>query len=209
MSTPQDPTSPFNYPPSQTALLLLDFQTFTINLCASAGEAALAKAATLRQWALSQKILIIHSIIDIDGTVPPQTKGVSRVQNMLAGIKSDPESGREPPSIAAGTDQSKEVVSLKQPGIVSGIKSEECQGLLKDRGIKNLIICGLSTSGAVLRTTVPATDDGYVVSVISDACADRTVELHETLMASVLGSRAHVATLEEFLGEWKKGESGR
>lgn len=128
---------------------------------------------------------------------------------MLAGIQEDPESANEPSTIAAGIDKSQEVVVHKTPGVVSGLKSEDCRAILSERGIKSLIICGLSTSGAVLRTTVPATDDGFVVSVIRDACADRTVELHETLMGSVLPSRAHVFAAEELMDSWKKarGES--
>ncbi|KAK4496138.1 hypothetical protein PRZ48_012117 [Zasmidium cellare] len=204
MATTQDPSSPFSYPASQTALLCLDFQNFTINICAEAGNAALANAAKLRQWALSKNILVIHSIIDVNGTVPPTTKGRARVEGMIAGIRADAESGKVPSSIAAGDDKSKEVVTFKRPGIVSGIKSDECQAILKDRGIKNLIISGLSTSGAVLRTAIPASDDGYVVSVISDACGDRTTELHETLMVNVLGSRGHVFTTQEFVKGWEK-----
>lgn len=207
MANDQDPSSPFYSPSSQTALLLLDFQNFTIKLCGTAGDAALAKAASLRQWALSQDILVIHSIVDVNGKVPPQTKGNTRIQNMLAGIKDDPDSAKEPPSIAAGNHNSPEVVVLKQPGVVSGLKSQDCEVVLKEHGIKNVIICGLSTSGAVLRTAVPATDDGFVVSVMKDACADRTLELHETLMGSVLPSRAHVLTVEDFVDGWGKAKS--
>lgn len=203
MAAAQDLSSPFHYSASQTALLLLDFQSFTIKLCGTAGEDALANAVRLRQWALSKGILVVHSIVDVNDAVPAQTKGSSRIQNMLAGIKDDQEAAKEPASIAAGSG---EVVVLKQPGVVSGLKSDGCKEMLEERGIKNLIICGLSTSGAVLRTAVPATDDGFVVSVVRDACADRTVELHDTLMDSVLPSRAYVSMAKDVVDGWEKGK---
>ena len=54
------------------------------------------------------------------------------------------------------------------------------------------------TSGAELRTAIPATDEGTVITVIKDACAGSVEDLHETLKTA-LPSRAHVATAEEFL----------
>ena len=51
---------------------------------------------------------------------------------------------------------------------------------------------------------MPATDEGFVVSVIQDGAADPVEGLHDTLMRTVLPSRANVATAEQFIEQWAK-----
>jgi nicotinamidase-related amidase len=135
-------------------------------------------------------------------------KGAERITKLLERIVSDPtgKAASEPPEIAFNSEASNgEYKVLKHPGTVSGLKSTEAADILTKHEIKSIIICGLSTSGAVLRTAVPTSDDGFIVSVIEDACADQEA-LHETLMKSVLPSRAHVAKADEFMKEWSKAK---
>lgn len=195
-----DPASPLHYPAAHTALLLLDFQNFIISMCGSSGEAAAAKATLLRQWALETGVMILHSIVDVNGQPAPACKGRERLTTMVSTLKqSDTEATKEPSSLAFGQEPNEYTV-LKTPGIVSGIHSREAMELLAEHNIKSLLICGLSTSGCVLRTAVPATDDGFVVTIISDACADPKTELHEMLLEQVLPSRGYVASAEELMG---------
>ncbi|KAK0868515.1 hypothetical protein LTS02_003590 [Friedmanniomyces endolithicus] len=202
-----DPSSPLYYPPNQTALLLLDYHGFIISQLAEAGTAALATAARMRTWALENGITVVHCLVDVHATPSVICKGGPRVTAMLEGLKDDREAVDEPAS-AAFSGQRGEFVVRKQPGIISGLRSPGAMELLSERGIKSLIICGLSTSGAVLRTAIPATDDGFVVSVISDACADRKEGVHEMVLETLLPNRAHVTNADEFIGEWEKA-SGR
>lgn len=200
----QSPISPISYTASQSALVLLDFQKFIVGLCEDKGKVATENAAKLREWALSRNILVIHSIVDINGKPTPVTKGLERLQGMLQGIRQDqPQAAEEDPTLAPKNKDLEHVV-LKSPGIVSGLKSSDAVDLLAKKGIKHLIICGLSTSGAVLRTTVPATDDGFVVSVVSDACADPKEDIHKMLIETVLPSRAHVMDVATLISEWEK-----
>ena len=198
-----NPASPLAYGASQTALLLLDFQGFTIERCGPKGPAILAKAKRMRDWALSRKIMVLHSVVDVHGKPPETCKGAERIMGMLEGIANDPGSAKEPTEIAF-SQMNGEYIALKHPGFISGLRSKGAMDLLKEHDIRSLIICGLSTSGAVLRTAMPATDEGFVVSVIEDACADRVEGLHDMLMKTVLPSRAHVATAGQFLEEWDK-----
>jgi hypothetical protein len=57
-----NPASPLAYSAAQTALLLLDFQGVVIEMCGEAGQAALAKAVLMREWARSNGIIVIHSV---------------------------------------------------------------------------------------------------------------------------------------------------
>ncbi|KAK5113584.1 hypothetical protein LTR85_010813 [Meristemomyces frigidus] len=201
-----NPAFPLHYPAARTALLLLDFQSFIISMCGSAGEDATANAALVRKWALEQGIMVLHSIVDINGEPAPNVKRRLRLTTMLATIKqSSPEAAEEAIQLAFA-EQPNEHLVLKAPGVVSGLKSRGARELLAEHDIKSLIICGLSTSGAVLRTAVPATDDNFVVTVVSDACADPKAELHEILLEQVLSTRAHVVVAEEVV-QWQMGSA--
>lgn len=203
----ENPASPLAYTSKHTALLLLDFQGLTIDRCGDVGQAALKKATIMRDWALKHQIMVVHSVVNVDGIPPPTIKGAERIANMLAEVAHDKSAAEEPTEIAFSQGDGEYIV-LKPPGFVSGLKSTGAMELLREHGIRSLILCGLSTSGAVLRTAVPATDDGFVVAVIEDGCADPKEGLHGVLMSSVLPSRAHVATADEFVNAWEtKGKA--
>lgn len=55
--------------------------------------------------------------------------------------------------------------------------------LLIERGIRGVLVAGLVTSTCVLFTAATATQLGYLVSVVSDCCADRDGAHHATLAA--------------------------
>lgn len=196
-----DVSSPLAYDASQTALVLMDFQNFIVGMCGDIGKEALAKAKIMRDWALERKIMVLHSVVDAQARPPEIVKGRERLNKMLDSLSNDPNAVEEAEEVAF-SQRDREYVSLKWPGHVSGLKAKGAQDILKEHGIKSLILCGLSTSGCVLRTAIPSTDDGFVVSIIEDACADPTPGLHDTLMKNVLHSRAHVATAEEFISQW-------
>ena len=133
---------------------------------------------------------------------PSNCKGAERISKMLASIENDRTAAEEPTDIAFSKAEGEYIV-LKHPGFISALKSNGIMELLREHRIRSLVLCGLSTSGAVLRTAMPATDEGFVVSVVRDACTDPVEGLHDTVMGSVLPSRAHVATAEEFRREWR------
>ncbi|KAM3420804.1 hypothetical protein BST61_g4049 [Cercospora zeina] len=197
-----DLSSPSAYNASQTALLLLDFQPFIIAQVEDRGTRALNMSVRLRDWALQHKMLVIHSIVDVNGQVPKTAKGASRLQQYVASLSHDQASCKEHSSIAPISNELEHTIP-KRPGIVSNIASQQMQSLLAKNNIKSLVVCGLSTSGAVLRTCVQATDQEFVCTVVEDACADKTEELHDILVKDVLSSRAHVTTAANLMKEWK------
>lgn len=200
-----DPSSPLAYKPSETAILLLDFQNLTVNMLADDGKAALTKAKTMRDWALSKNMLVMHSIVDLDATPRQNAKGRERYPIYMEMAKKNPDAAKEPADIAANPDNENEVVVYKQLGFVSGLKSKGAMETLSQHGIKSLVICGLSTSGAALRTSLAAADEGFVVTVIEDACADRVDGLHEMLVKHAMPMTAHVAGAEEFVRAYDEG----
>jgi len=109
----------------------------------------------------------------------------------------------EPAELVERYDE-QDVTFTRAPGIVSAMESPGLMDRLESRGIKSLVLCGLSTSGAVLRTAMPATDAGFVVTIIEDGCADPDVDVHEMVMGKLLPSRAWVVTHDQ----WRKGYEG-
>lgn len=198
-----DPSSPSFYKPSETALLLLDFQNLTVQLCGDDGKAGLANAKTLRNWALAKGILVLHSIIDAKTAPRSTAKNPKTMDTILSMAKDDLDAANEPQETAADpANGDREVVVFKQLGFVSGLKSKGAMDVLKGRGIKSVVVCGLATSGAVLGTALAAADEEFVVTVVEDACADRVEGLHDVLLRDVLGKHAHVCSVGELVGRY-------
>ncbi|KAI5458820.1 Isochorismatase-like protein [Mariannaea sp. PMI_226] len=202
MSNPApDLSSPFSYNGSTTALLLLDFHSLLVDVVGGAkAAAAVSVAANMRTWAKSQGITVIHALIDIDDTPFPTCKDAKRILEFAAAMKKS--GAEESPQLGQSLDDN-EVMFKRKPGYVSALKSPGIEEFLAKKGIKSLIMTGLSTSGCVLRTAYPAADAEFVVSVISDACADRDEEVHELVLKKLLPSRAHVGSASQFQQEYE------
>ncbi|CAD0083527.1 unnamed protein product [Aureobasidium vineae] len=199
MQTPPDVADPSTlgcYQSSQTALLLLDFHSLFVEKAGGPGApTALATAVKLRIWAKSQGIMVIHALLNIDKSPYPTCKGADRLSAVLNAMKSS--GGEEPEELLHNYDDG-DITFTRSPGHVSALKSPGLQDYLKEKGIKSLILTKVSTSGCGMRTAVPATDDEYVVTIISDGYADADKNLHDVLLQRVLASRAYVTTAAEF-----------
>jgi len=198
-----EPSTPAAYGPSETALLLLDFHVGIIKRFP--GDTALSAVhitAQLRHWARAYGIIVIHASVDAAQSPAPTTKGAERLSSVVADMVA---SGgvAEPAELVERYDE-QDLTFTRAPGVVSALKSPGLMDCLESRGIKSLVLCGLSTSGAVLRTAMPATDAGFVVTVVRDGCADPDREVHEMVMGKLLPARAWVVTHDQ----WRKGYEG-
>ncbi|KAL6400004.1 hypothetical protein AUP68_17417 [Ilyonectria robusta] len=200
-----DPTTPSYYGPAKTALLLLDFHSMFVNMAGGPkAPAALEIAAQMRAWAKSQGIVVIHALINVDAATFPTCKGAERLSSIMGSMKSG--GVEEPPRLLQDFSQD-EPTFTRTPGHVSALKSPGLQEFLQEKGIKSLILTGLSTSGCVLRTAVTATDAEFVVSVISDACADRDQDVHDMVVEKLIPSRGYVRTASVFQEEYAKART--
>jgi nicotinamidase-related amidase len=82
-------------------------------------------------------------------------------------------------------------------GRISALKSEGLLAFLQEKGIKSLVLCGVVSSGCVLSTARGGTDEGFVVTVASDACWDRTETKHKVVMEDIIPMVAYTAGLDE------------
>lgn len=173
--------------------MLLDWYSLFVEKLAgeSAGE-ALKVAVELRKWAKSTGITVIHGLIDANMDMTTTAKNQSRLKGILEAMRS----AQEPAELLDGLDEEEKTFTRK-PGHISALKSPGFLEYLQEKNIQSLIITGLSTSGCVTRTALAATDAEFVVTVISDACADSDQEVHDVLVKKILSSRGFVATAQQ------------
>ena len=188
--------TPGHYRPQQTALLLLDYSHFIINNTGAKAHSAVKVATSMRAWARSHGIEVIHCLIDFSGDTDPlhTYKDLSRLQGLIARVQTS-ESGSEPAELLEGAADK---TFYRRLGNISAIHPADVKQYLRGKGIKSLVIMGLSTSGCVLRTSFEAAEEGFVVTIISDGCADRDQDVHEVLFSKVLQQAAFAMTAAEF-----------
>ncbi|KAF2720957.1 Isochorismatase hydrolase [Polychaeton citri CBS 116435] len=190
-----DKTVPGHYAPSQTALLLLDFHSMFVKKAGGASASAASTVASgMRTWAKSVGITVIHCLIDTSATPFSTCKDLERFASIVAAMKSSG-GDAEPAELTSGGG---DITFTRRPGHASAFKSPGLEDFLKQREVKSLILTGLSTSGCVMRTAITACDEEYVVSVISDGCADPAEGVHDLMIGKILNNRGYVFTAAEF-----------
>lgn len=205
-SSPKPHTAAF-YPPSKTALLLLDYHNTLVNMIQPPEEQAklLSSVGDLISAARENSVPTVHCLIDF-GAEPAQTsRATERWETMYKPLLlSKPEAAKEwadfLPSAHPGGAPENESTVFKVPGCVSAMKSKGLLSLLKDEyKVESLVICGLTTSGAVLSTAREAADLGFVTTVVQDGCWDYNRDSHTVILNNVLPMSVWVVGLREGL----------
>lgn len=207
IDSPTDPASPLSYSTNATALLLCDFHGFLVSLFPNANSTFMPATKSMLEWARMNNVLVIHGLMKIeDGLTPPETsKSSKRWPTYLKMFATNPEAAKEPVVLRSPESSGEgEMVWERVPGTVSALKAEGLVEFLRERGIKSLVAMGLSTSGCLLSTIRDASDQGFVVTVIEDACVDPGKGVHEVLRDSVLPMTANVIASYEWQELWGK-----
>ena len=135
----------------------------------------LAKVALLQQACRQAGIPVVH-IRTASHT--GDGKDGSRLFQLYGGAKgaagaSDAQAFEIVPAVAPARDEA--VIGKICSGAFNG---SELDFTLRKRGIRSLLVAGLVTSSCVETTVRGASDRGYFVTVIEDACADWTEASH-------------------------------
>lgn len=93
------------------------------------------------------------------------------------------------------------VINKTASGVFS---STNIHYVLSNMGIKSLYLCGVYTNECVETTARDACDLGYFVTVIDNACATVTQQLHDASLATLRDRYARISTVDETLGELEK-----
>lgn len=83
---------------------------------------------------------------------------------------------------------------------VSAFTGSDLEVILRSQGIQHIVLTGIATSGVVLSTLREAADKDYVITVLSDCCADRDEEVHRVLTTKVFPRQADVISVEDWRG---------
>ncbi len=75
---------------------------------------------------------------------------------------------------------------------VSAFTGSDLEIILRAKNIDHVVLTGISTSGVVLSTLREAVDKDYILTVLSDLCADRDEEVHRVLTEKVFPRHADV-----------------
>ncbi|WP_455204581.1 cysteine hydrolase family protein [Kaarinaea lacus] len=87
----------------------------------------------------------------------------------------------------------------------SGVfNSTNTEFVLRNMGIDSLYICGVYTNECVSTTVRDACDRGFHTTMINDACATVTPELHNATISTIKDRYARVLTSDEVLKEIRK-----
>jgi nicotinamidase-related amidase len=84
---------------------------------------------------------------------------------------------------------------------VSAFAGSNLDVLLRARGARSLVLCGIATSGVVLSTLRAAADLDFELTVLRDACADPDPEVHRVLVDKVFPRQADLIDV----GTWATG----
>jgi len=181
--------------PNKTVLLTLDMQNAIIGMVPGS-DACVSAAAKATDFARTKGFQIIHVGLGFAKGHPevPDTGRFAMVKEKNLFVKGTP-SAEFHPSVA----RPEELVVYKQR--VSGFSENQLHMILRARGIKNLVLFGIATSGITLSTLRQAADLDYNCIVIKDACFDRDEEVHRVLTEKIFPGQATVLTADSFIAE--------
>jgi nicotinamidase-related amidase len=139
-------------------------------------------------------------MIDLKAATAPERKMATRANGIKTKMSTaDPESKGEPTEIAATAE---EYIFWRPPSHVSALGSYGLREFLNQHGVKSLLLAGFSTSGCVINTAKQAADSGFITTIISDACGDKSEEAHRVIMERLLVGQCHVVDEETFVNTW-------
>ncbi len=172
-----------------TALLVMDVQAATVGMLPNA-EAYLTILSNAVKKARVNNVPIIYVVIGFRSGYPeisPSSKNFSLIKNNPA-MKFDTEEAMKVHSAVA--PEKGDVTVIKKR--VSAFTGSDLEVILRSMGIKHIVLTGIATSGVVLSTLREAADKDYLITVLSDCCADRDEEVHRVLTTKIFPRQSDV-----------------
>jgi len=177
-----------------TALLVMDVQGATVKRLKDATTFFQSVNKAI-QTARDKKIPVIYVVVGFRKGYPEASlnnKAFSAIKNGVMDFDTE-EAMQIHASVAPQPD---DVIVTKKR--VSAFTGSDLEVVLRSLEIKHLVLSGISTSGVVLSTLREAADKDYVLTVLSDCCADMDEEVHRVLTTKIFPRQAEVMTSEEW-----------
>jgi nicotinamidase-related amidase len=85
---------------------------------------------------------------------------------------------------------------------ISPVHSTEVLAVLRNIGIQEIVVAGVSTNLAIPLVAVGAADEDFAVTIPTDACIGTPPEHHASMLKHSLAFVARLTTTDELLAEW-------
>jgi len=183
-----------------TALLVMDVQVATVKMLENS-EVFFHSLQKAIQTARNNKMPVIYVVVGFRKGYPeasPDNKAFSGIKERAVSFDTE-EASKVHEWVAPLPDDI--VVTKKR---VSAFTGSDLEVVLRSLGIKHLVLTGIATSGVVLSTLREAADRDYILTVLSDCCADRDEEVHRVLTTKIFPRQADVMSADEWAGTFKK-----
>lgn len=180
--------------PERTALVVMDMQRFVVDHYGGTPDLLERVAAALDRARRSGVAVVYVKLAFRPGH--PEVSSANRVfeQIRAAGaFAGDDPDWEVHPAIAP---REGDVTVLKKR--VSAFAGNDLDMLLRARGIRQLVLAGIATSGVVLSTALAASDLDYELVVLEDGCADTDPDAHRVLMG-LFARRGEVMSVEAWI----------
>lgn len=95
---------------------------------------------------------------------------------------------------------------IDKPG-ESAFTTSGADHILRNAGVKDIMICGVVTNGCVMLSALPAFDLGYTVYVVEDACAADSEHMHRASLDCMAWLGMPIVTTDDVVAAmetWKK-----
>ena len=177
---------------NNSALLIMDIQGPMVDGLANKEE-YLQKIQLTIDAARTNNIPVIYVVVGFRPNLPefnPRSKGLRALRDSGA---------------ADALVNPIPVLTLTQTDVVvtrcrvSAFTGSDLEIILRAKNINHLVLTGISTSGVVLSTLREAVDKDYILTVLSDLCADRDEEVHRVLTEKVFPRHADVLSSTQWL----------
>jgi nicotinamidase-related amidase len=192
--------------PRTTALLFVECQRGVIGdlsvLPALAADAqpAVAAMARLAAGARQASVQVVHLTYRplAAGRTASQRSPIVRATSGTAGWKQSDGALEVVQEIGVGPD---DLVLERHQGI-SPVYRTEVLPMLRNMGMEEIVVAGVSTNLAVLLTAVGAADEDFDVTVPTDATVGTPPEHHASMLRHSLAFVARLASTDDLLAEW-------
>ena len=182
-------TSDLTIDARRTALMLMDFQPAILGQVPD-WDAVMDKAQIALGWARAHGVKVVFVRVafvpDDYDAIPHHHKVFGAVKQNRLFAEGDPSFDIDPALEVRAGDI---VVRKTRFGAFS---TTDPHALFGDESINTLVMGGISTAGVVLSTVREASDQDYLIVVLSDATVDRDPEVHRVLTEKVLPAHADV-----------------
>ncbi|WP_030611157.1 cysteine hydrolase [Streptomyces sclerotialus] len=201
--------------PATTALLTVECQNGVVGpdsalpelAEAARASGALAEVARLTAAAHEAGVQVLHAVAERR----PDGRGASRNARLFRATGQLPVqqlTGSAAVRIADPVPVSEEDLVVRRLHGLSPIAGTEVDALLRNLGVRNLVIVGVSANVAIPNAVFDAVDLGYTAVVPADAIAGVPAEYTPAMVRNTLALVATVTSTDAVLTCWKRARQG-